>query len=661
MSRGVRLLLGALATLCFSEGRAAAQAAPVQITVDATAPGVPLRRVWAYYGFDEVNYTTTPEGRALLQALVGIHDEPVYIRSHFLLNTDAGPVGLKWGSTNVYTENAQGNPIYDWTGLDQIMDTVTGLGALPLVEIAFMPQALSTRPTPYRNSSATALDGGLFYPPADYQKWGNLIRQWADHSRTRYADVESSWLWELWNEPDIGYWKGTPEEYDRLYDVTEAALHEVLPGALLAGPETASAGAFLSQFLTHCAQGPNAVTGAVGTRLDLVTFHAKGGVALNGANVQMNLGNQLRLHRNGFNIIAGFPQFQRTPIIIGEADPDGCAACSAADVPADAYRNSTAYGAYEIAMMKRSLELEARTGVNLRALLTWAFTFVPEPFFSGYRELSNNGIHKPVLNAFKLLGQLQGVRLEALSNGARSLDDILQNSVRGLADVDAMATLTPDGRVQVLVWNYHDNLVPVAATPVHLELALPPSFGNRASVVHLRSDESHGDAYTVWVAQGSPPAPSAEQLAELKQSMEPTLLEPISSREVLGGGLSLDFDLPRFGVSLLTLAPDAPMLTDPVVPDPGVASPAPPGGLGPIDNPGIDRTGGADGVNAPAGELPIPSASAPTAEAPAPALPAAKSSGCSLPVNRAMRERGGVLSWAFALLGVAALARRSRR
>src|SRR5438105_1514227 len=119
MSRGVRLLVGALATLCFSEGRAAAQAAPVQISVEAATLGVPLRRVWSYYGFDEVNYTTTPEGRALLQALVGIHDDPVHIRSHFLLNSDAGPVGLKWGSTNVYTEDAQGNPSYDWTVMDR--------------------------------------------------------------------------------------------------------------------------------------------------------------------------------------------------------------------------------------------------------------------------------------------------------------------------------------------------------------------------------------------------------------------------------------------------------------------------------------------------------------------------------------------------------------
>jgi xylan 1,4-beta-xylosidase len=80
-----------------------------RISVNGTAAGAPLRRIWAYYGFDEVNYTTTPEGRHLLQALVRAYDEPVHIRSHFLLNADAGALGLKWGSTNVYTQDAQGN------------------------------------------------------------------------------------------------------------------------------------------------------------------------------------------------------------------------------------------------------------------------------------------------------------------------------------------------------------------------------------------------------------------------------------------------------------------------------------------------------------------------------------------------------------------------
>ena len=184
-------------------------------------------------------------------------------------------------------------------------------------------------------------------------------------------------------------------------------------------------------------------------------------------------------------------------------------------MPADAYRNSTAYGAYEIAMMKHTIELEAQVGVKLGGVLTWAFTFPGTPYFAGYRALATNGINLPVMGAFKLLGRLAGTRLPLTSSGARTLDDILANGVRGEPEIDGMATL--DGAaVQVLVWNYHDDIVTVAATPVHLTIKVPASFGSSVRVSHLRVDESHGDAYTVWVSQGMPASPSAAQVAALQ-------------------------------------------------------------------------------------------------------------------------------------------------
>lgn len=499
--------------------------ARIAVAVDGTAAGTPLKRVWPYYGYDEANYTTAALGQDLLRTLATINNSPVYIRTHFLLNTGDGMAALKWGSTNVYTESTAGTPIYSWTIMDRIVDAMVAAGTRPMMEIGFMPQALSTRPTPYRNSDTFALDGGCFYPPKDYAKWAGLIREWATHSRDRYPGVEDNWLWELWNEPNIDYWHGTAAEFQKLYDYTESGLHGALPRAILGGPSIAGVSTFLRDFLQHCATGTNGVSGATGTRLDLVSFHAKGGVAIASGHVQMNLRNQLTQHRDGFNIVAGFSQYRATPIVISEADPDGCAACSTEDVPADAYRNSTAYGAYEVATMKRSLELEARAGVNLRGVLTWAFMFDGEPFFAGHRTLATNGIHKPVLNAFKLMGALSGNRLPVTSSGALTLDQILASSVRGQADVDAMATR--DGnRVQVLVWNYHDDLVTVAAAPVRATVTLPSGWGARATITHLRVDETHGDAFTVWTSQGSPATPSAAQRAALVAAMEPSPLEP---------------------------------------------------------------------------------------------------------------------------------------
>jgi xylan 1,4-beta-xylosidase len=535
---------------------AGAQASPAIVSVDATAPGAPLERVWPFHGFDEINYATLPEGTALLAELAALHTAPVHVRTHFLFNTGDGTPAMKWGSTNVYTQDGAGNAVYDWALTDGIMDSITGAGAFPFVELGFMPQALSTQPTPYRNASTTALNGGCFYPPTDYAKWADLVRTWAAHADARYAGVTTRWLWELWNEPDIGYFHGTFEEYAKLYDFTESALHDAIPGAALGGPAVASVGdGFLTQFLDHCATEPNAVTGSTGTRLDLVTFHAKGGVAVSGGHVEMDLGNQLRLHRAGFAAVAAFPQYLRTPIYVTEADPDGCAACPVDTDPADAYRNSTAYGAYELAMMKHTLELEAELGVKLGGLLTWAFTFPGTPYFAGYRALATNGIDLPVLSAFKLLGRLTGDRVPLTSSDARSLDEILANGVRGEPDVDGMAVL--DGAsIETLVWNYHDDIESVAPTPVHLAVKVPPSFGSYARVSHLRVDESHGDAYTVWASQGMPQSPSPAQSAELVQAMDPAPLVPDTIASVAADGtVAVDFELPRFGVSLITLVP----------------------------------------------------------------------------------------------------------
>jgi xylan 1,4-beta-xylosidase len=546
-------LAGLLLSSCAARGQAPASS--VNVSVDATAAGTPLEPVWAFHGYDELNYTTDPEGKALLAAIAAAHAAPVHVRNHFLLNSGDGSPALKWGSTNVYSEDAGGNPVYSWALTDQILDTITSLGVLPLVEIGFMPEALSARPAPYRNSSSMALDGGSFYPPNDYDKWGSLIRSWAAHARDRYPNAEASWLWELWNEPDIGYWNGSFDEYAKLYDYTEAALHDVLPKASLGGPAVAGAGSsFFRQFLEHCASGANAVTGRPGTRLDLVSFHAKGGVGISDGHVQMNLGNQLRLHRTGFNAVKAFPQFERTPIYITEADPDGCAACPASSKPANAYRNSTAYGAYELAMMKHTIELAEQQGVNLSGVLTWAFTFPGTPYFDGYRALASNGIQLPVLSAFQLLGRLSGTRLPLSSSGARPLSEILDSGVRDEAEIDGMAAL--DGSaVRVLIWNYHDDLVPAAPAAVRLAVQLPASFGSSARVSHLRVDGEHGDAYSAWLALGMPAQPSSADLAALQEAMMPSLLTPDQTLAVRGGAIVIDFALPRFGVSLLTLLP----------------------------------------------------------------------------------------------------------
>lgn len=218
----------------------------VSIRVDFNKVEGTFPPVWAFFGYDEPNYTYAPNGKKLLRELAAFSPQPVYVRVHNLLTSGDGSASLKWGSTNVYTEDAAGRPIYDWTIADRIFDTFTGSGIKPLVELGFMPEALSTHPDPYRHNfpqgPVNSIYTGWAYPPKNYQKWSDLIFQFVSHLRSRYGDeVLKSWLWEVWNEPDIGYWKGTPEEFFKLYDFSVDAVLNAFPSARIGGPDTTGA------------------------------------------------------------------------------------------------------------------------------------------------------------------------------------------------------------------------------------------------------------------------------------------------------------------------------------------------------------------------------------------------------------------------------------
>src|SRR5688572_27217742 len=144
---------------------------PVTIQVDLTKKSnEPLKPIWAWFGYDEPNYTYMKDGKKLLTEISQFSPVPVFVRAHNLLTTGDGTAMLKWGSTNAYTEDANGNPIYDWRIVDSIIDTYVQRGMKPLVEIGFMPEALSTHPQPYRHYwkpgvKYDSIYTGWTYPP----------------------------------------------------------------------------------------------------------------------------------------------------------------------------------------------------------------------------------------------------------------------------------------------------------------------------------------------------------------------------------------------------------------------------------------------------------------------------------------------------------------
>jgi xylan 1,4-beta-xylosidase len=309
-------------------------------------------------------------------------------RCHHLLTSGDGAYALKWGSSSAYKEDANGNPVYDWTINDKIFDTYVQRGIKPYVEIGFMPEALSTHPQDYPHNppvkERAPANAGQAYPPKDYAKWGELV------------SVDETLRGTLRRG------RGEPMVLGSL----ERAEHQLLArharriiSSFTITPLTAcgarcrpraSAGRkrraaraeiFCSIFLQHCAHGTNYVSGKIGSPLDFISFHAKGSPVFqrprphgHGQPVAEH-GRRLRRHRLVSRIQKHAARHRRIRSRRLRRLPR----------TADAYRNGTMYSSYTAASFPRAMELAEKHGVNLQGALTWAFEFEDQPPFAGFR------------------------------------------------------------------------------------------------------------------------------------------------------------------------------------------------------------------------------------------------------------------------------------
>jgi xylan 1,4-beta-xylosidase len=550
--------------ICAAGMQGAAQipsSTPVSIQVDLARSQGPYTPIYSWFGYDESNYTTMKYGKQLLRELHDLSPVPVYIRAHHLLTSGNGVAELKWSSSNVFSLDANGRPVYDFTITDQTFDEYQKAGVRPMVELGFMPKDLASKvagvDTYQLHYPAPTMGGASNNPPRDYAMWGELARKYTEHLVERYGmEQVSTWYFEVWNEPDIIYWHGTPAEYYKLYDYAVAGVRATLPNAIVGGPASTGpasekAADFLDNFLKHCLNDKSAADGKA-VPLDFISFHPKGRPSLVDGHVRMGLSNELKASEAGFKIVAKYPQFIHLPIILSEADPEGCAGCSMKVNPANAYRNGPLYATYTATAIKALFDLQDRSKVNLLSMLSWSFEFEGKDYFEGFRTLATNGVDKPVLNVFRMAALMSGERVVTSSSGQIPLDDILNTGVKQAPDVDALATKA-EHEVAVMVWNYHDDDVPATAAEVQVTIAGIPSGVKKVLLEHYRIDDTHSNSYSAWKGMGSPQSPTPEQYARLKAAGQLELMTSPEWLDVGDGKVTIGTDLPRQAISLLHL------------------------------------------------------------------------------------------------------------
>jgi xylan 1,4-beta-xylosidase len=562
LARNIRTLAALVLFAASLQGAAqASSTAPVTVQVDLSHPLGAYTPIYRWFGYDESNYTTMKYGRQLLRELHDLSPAPVYIRAHHLFTSGNGVAELKWSSSNVFSLDANGKPVYDFTITDQTFDAYKEAGVKPFVELGFMPKDLAATVSgvdayqihyPGRTTA-----GASNNPPKDYKMWGELIRKFVEHLVARYGREEvNTWYFEVWNEPDIDYWHGARADYFKLYDYSVAGVRAALPTAKVGGPASTGpngtrAGLFLEEFLKHCANDKSAANGKP-IPLDFISYHPKGKPEFVDGHVRMGITNELAASNAGFRIVNKYPKYAHLPIVLSEADPEGCAACSMKTNPANSYRNSPLYATYTAVMLKALFELEDREKVNLVSMLSWSFEFENKDYFEGFRTLATNGIDKPVLNIFRMAGLMSGQRVMTSSTGKIALDDMMAGGVRAAPDVDALATKA-EHEAAVMLWNYHDDDLPAPAAEVEVVISGIPAGVKEVLLEHYRIDDAHSNSYTAWRAMGSPQSPTPEQYSQLKAAGQLQLLTSPVWLDVNGGKVTIDTDLPRQATSLMHL------------------------------------------------------------------------------------------------------------
>jgi xylan 1,4-beta-xylosidase len=425
-----------------------------------------------------------------------------FVRFHAILHDEIG----------IYDEDKQGNPTYNFSYVDQIYDGLLANGVRPYVELSFMPSKLASRQAlhPFKYHPNVA-------PPRNYARWDALITAFAAHLIDRYGiDEVAQWYFEVWNEPNIDFWAGTPKQrtYWTLYDHTAKALKAVDGRLRVGGPSTAQA-AWVGAFIRHCTEKSIPV--------DFVSTH-------------------VYANDTSKDVFATHENIPRAEMVCRAARKvrDEVDASSRRGIPIIwSEYNATYFNEPQITdslFMGPWLADTLRRCDGLTDMMSyWTFSDVFEeqgvvrrPFYGGFGLIAAGGIPKPVFNAFKILHGLGTERYDVDSE-------------------HALVTRRRDGTLVIALWNY---VAPGrSGAPTTISLLLRHVAAHSARV--LRLDAENGDVSSAYQRMGAPPFPTQAQLEQLlKASALPAPEEvPIVDER-------LSITLPPFGLATVELAPE---------------------------------------------------------------------------------------------------------
>jgi xylan 1,4-beta-xylosidase len=479
------------------------QSSAQQIVIDTNATATPFPHFWEQmFGSGRAVLALRDNYRKDLREVREATDFR-YVRFHGIFHDEVG----------VYSEDANGQPVYNFSYVDQIYDGLLADGAKPFVELSFMPNALAARNMPHAFWYKPNIS-----PPKDWGKWDALITQFAKHVIERYGiDEVSKWYFEVWNEPNLDFWGGDPKQstYWELYDHTAKALKAVDTHLRVGGPSTAQAG-WADAFIAHCSKNQVPV--------DFVSSHVYGNDKAEdvfGTHEEISRNQMVcRAVRKVHDQIKASPMPQ-LPLIWTEFN---ASYMNEPDVT-----DSTYMGPWMADTIRQCDGL-----VDMMSYWTFSDVFeeqgvVKTPFYGGFGLIAVDDIPKPAFAAFKLLHELGEQRIAVESDSA-------------------LLTRRKDGTLVLAVWNYAPPNSKEGSAGNSKTVTLEFKGGKAKQAMISRVDGDHGDVRPLYAKMGSPRYPTPKQIEELRRA---AALPSPEKRALKNGALTIT--LPPQGLAVIEL------------------------------------------------------------------------------------------------------------
>ena len=484
---------------------AKAQKPETTFTIDAREILGENTEFWKAAGSDHLFYhVTRPSGQSLLDRMEATKSHK-FLRTHHTFVQDTKKGVLR--GQNVYSEDKNGNPVYDFSNVNKVFGEYVKRGLKPVVEYDYLPKQLENK----TNEGSNGNDEGMKMKnigPNNWKKWSDLMKAATQNFIDVFGEEEvRTWYFEVWNEPD-GWPMDQLGVFYKMYDVFVDAVTSVNDEFRVGGPACYHE-YFLRPFLNHVVNGTNHVTGVKGTRIDFISYHIYGlsGKWLNSEphiqpQVQRFSQSVLWLKR----LMRDFPELKGTEFHINEWGMSSNFFRTVKDHPDLVYRNNEESALFLVKLVNSLYQIEDKYNFPITVLLYWGFCGESDAneVFTGKRELTIAGnIPKPIQTGFEMLAQLKKKRIQVLRHKKDSRFGVL-------------ATKSDNGEMAIIAYNYNEtDRGGENMEKVTLQLkGLKPN--STYHVKQTKLDQNNNNTYSAWEKAGSPAFLSKAEITKLK-------------------------------------------------------------------------------------------------------------------------------------------------